>query len=174
MHMQTKDKKLKKLVDAKAATAQEIMDNCRVWVPQAIRKGQENNHKVYFSWDNASIHPKSQQQLAALGIRPDQLRGPPPYSPDFHEMIEHRFGEVKEGLVVQLYKAGFDNVDAVMAAEAIRDLCIKGITAAKVAADISQQIFSYQVVSAPVTTTITKGNKSYQGTNGGYGPKGAR
>jgi hypothetical protein len=162
----------KKLVDAKAATTQEIMDNCRVWVPNAIRKGQENNHKVYFSWDNASIHPRTQQQLAALCIRPDQLRGPPPHSPDFHELVEHRFGEVKEGLVVLLYKAGFDKVDARMVADAIKGLCTTKITAAKVAADIPQQILAYQVVSAPVTTTITKGNKSYKGTNCGYGPKG--
>lgn len=149
------------------------MDNCKVWLPKALDHGRENHYQVFVSWDNASIHPGTAQELQQLGLTPQQLIGPPANSPDFHEMIEHRFGDVKEELVKVIYKAGFENVTPRLVVDAVVGLC-EEISAAKVAADIPKQILAYQVVAAPETATITSGGKTYKGTNGAYGPKGVR
>lgn len=149
------------------------MDHCRVWVPKARAAAARDGFQLLVSWDNASFHPNTPQELAQLGLTQEQLIGPPANSPDFHEMIEHRFGEVKEEVVCVLYRAGFDNIDPHKVACAAKDLCWR-ITPAKVAADIPQQIFAYKVVAADESVTLSSGNKSYQGTNGGYGPRGVR
>jgi hypothetical protein len=159
--------------DAKAATKEEILDHCSIWVPKAMELARRDNFNMLVSWDNASIHPNTQQELTRLGLTQQQLIGPPANSPDFHELIEHRFGEVKEGLVTVIYKFGFDKVNSRVVADAVKDLCCL-ITPAKVAADIPQQIFAYRVVAAPEDVTLSHGHKSYKGTFGGYGPRGVR
>jgi hypothetical protein len=163
-------------------TAQEFADNLSAFLPsmqqQAIGTGRihlEGDNTLRFehfrymvSLDNASIHnPKDYHQ--SLGW-PATWISHPAHSPDLHQIIEHRFAELKQWLVNRIYQIGWDRCDVRVIRQLVLEFCW-GITPEKIQADLENLKLCYKIVAAPAGQVITVGQRSYLGTGGGWPAK---
>jgi hypothetical protein len=154
---------------AKACTAEEFADNLSCFLPQCQQQliaTSGYNHLV--SVDNASIHGLQDTQHN-LGY-PGTFLMHPPHSPDLHQVIEHRFAELKQYLVDRVYQIGFECCNAKLLRQIVVEYAAT-ITPAKIQADIQNLIKCYKVVAADSNTEVQFGHESYKGVAGGWPPK---
>ena len=154
---------------AKACTAEEFADNLSCFLPhlqQLLISTNGCNHLV--SVDNASIHGIQDTQHI-LGY-PETFLKHPAHSPDLHQVIEHRFAELKQYIVDRVYQVGFDRCNVKMLRQFVLEYCAT-ITPAKIQADIQNLIKCYKVVAADSYTWVQFGHENYAGAAGGWPPK---
>ena len=123
------------------------------------------------SWDNASIH-QFPGGVARLGLQPDQYLELPPQSPDFHQLIEHCFGNLKNDLVVALYKQFWE-----APRKETQDWVIAwchALKPSKLQKGLAKLPVLYRIVSAPKGYPVWDGHKFTEGTGGDWAPKGWR
>jgi len=154
---------------AKACTAEEFADNLSCFLPQHQQKlhaATGYNHLV--SVDNASIHGV-QDSKHILGY-PETFLRHPAHSPDLHQVIEHRFAELKQYLVNRVYEVGFERCTVKLLRDFVMEYAAS-ITPAKIQADIQNLINCYQVVAADGYNWVQIGHENYAGAAGGWPPK---
>ena len=157
---------------AKAATKQEIFDNCKVWVPQALQQAQQMHRPCWVSWDNASIHNFTEDLggLAALNLTQHQHIVLPARSPDLHQIIEKCFARLKADLVASMYKVGWDQVTPEWVAQWVIDWC-EAIKAETIQDGLNLLPKLYTAVSTPKGQVVYVDGSQIAGTDGGYAKK---
>jgi hypothetical protein len=93
----------------------------------------------------------------------------PAHSPDLHQVIEHRFAELKQHLVNRVYQLGFENVTTAALRLFVLEYCMT-ITPQLIQADIQNLVKCYQVVRAPIGSSVLINNRSVDGVAGGWPP----
>lgn len=155
---------------AKACTAEEFADNLNSFLPQLQQKliaATGWNHLV--SLDGASIH-KVQDAPYILGY-PETFLNHPAHSPDLHQVIEHRFAELKQYLVNRVYQIGFERCTVQLLRQIVLEFCATQITPAKIESELANLKLCYQVVAAPTYQWVLVGTQNYAGVAGGWPPK---
>lgn len=94
----------------------------------------------------------------------------PAHSPDLHQVIEHRFAELKQHLVNRVYQLGFENVTTAALRLFVLEYCMT-ITPQLIQADIQNLVKCYQVVRTPIGSSLLINNRSVDGVAGGWPPK---
>ena len=97
----------------------------------------------------------------------------PKYSPDLHQVIEHRFAPLKWVLTQQLYRLGFDAV-AGYGMGLLREMTVsycKSIPPAQIQSDLARLVDCWKVVAANPTETVLINNRHVQGVGGAMPPK---
>lgn len=94
----------------------------------------------------------------------------PAHSPDLHQVIEHRFAELKQYLVNRVYELGFENVTTTALRGFVMEYCAS-ITSLLIRADIQNLINCYQVVRTPVGQSVLINHRPVDGVGGGWPPK---
>jgi hypothetical protein len=94
----------------------------------------------------------------------------PPHSPDLHQVIEHRFAEMKQHLVNRVYQLGFQNVTTAALRHFVLEYC-HSITPQLIQADLRNLVNCYQVVRTPVGSSVLIDGKPVDGVGGGWPPK---
>jgi len=160
----------KKGTVAKACTAEEFADNLSCFLPQCQAEfmKKEGGYNHFVSVDGASIHGIQDTQHK-LGY-PETFLRHPAHSPDLHQVIEHRFAELKQYLVDRVYQIGFERCNVQVLRQIVLDYAAT-ITPAKIKADIQNLIKCYQVVAADSYTWVQFGHENYAGAAGGWPPK---
>lgn len=107
-----------------------------------------------------------------MGIPNEQIVLPK-YSPDLHQVIEHRFGPLKLHLVQQLYRFGWEALAAGgmgLLRQLVVNFC-RTITPAQIQSDLPRLINCYKIVAAKCTETVLINGRHVQGVEGGRPPK---
>lgn len=158
--------------EAKGATLEEIADNCACWMAKAqqqVQKGDDRNRLFRVSMDNPSIH-----QIPISMLNYGQTTGTlvqlPAYSPDLHQVIEHRFANMKQYLVQCIYRDGWGNVTQQHLRQYVLDYC-KTITPELIKGEVERLKDCYRVVAAAEGSVVQVGQRQYVGTNGKFAPK---
>lgn len=121
------------------------------------------------SLDGASIH-KLQDAPHVLGY-PFHFLNHPAHSPDLHQVIEHRFAELKQYLVNRVYQIGFQRCTVQVLRQIVLEFCATQITPAKIVSELANLKLCYQIVAAPTYTWVLVGKQNYAGVAGGWPPK---
>ncbi len=158
---------------AKACTTEEFADNLSCFLPYCQNllldsTGEYEGSRHLVSLDNASIH-SLQDTRHNLGY-PGAFVIHPAHSPDLHQVIEHRFAELKQYLVDRVYQIGFERCNVQLLRQIVLEYAAT-ITPGKIKADIQNLIKCYQVVAADSDTEVHFGHESYKGVAGGWPPK---
>lgn len=95
----------------------------------------------------------------------------PPHSPDLHQVIEHRFAELKQYLVNRVYQYGFNRCTVQVLRQFVLEFCRDKITPAKIKDDIENLLHCYEIVAAPTSQWVQVGQQHYAGVAGGWPPK---
>ena len=154
---------------AKACTAEEFADNLSCFLPQfqqLLIATRGCNHLV--SVDNATIHTVHDTPHI-LGF-PETFLNHPAHSPDLHQVIEHRFAELKQYIVNRVYQVGFERCNVKLLRQFVMEYAAT-ITPAVIKADIQNLIKCYQVVAADGYNWVQFGKENYAGAAGGWPPK---
>jgi hypothetical protein len=132
------------------------------------------------SVDGASIHRVGKMPTPHPRPRPSypnymlgyasQFLPHPPHSPDLHQVIEHRFAEMKQHLVNRVYQLGFQNVTTAALRHFVLEYC-HSITPQLIQADLRNLVNCYQVVRTPVGSSVLIDGKPVDGVGGGWPPK---
>lgn len=132
------------------------------------------------SVDNASIHnvgrmhkpvplPRPNYPNYQLGYASTFLPHPA-HSPDLNQVIEHRFAELKQYIVNNVYQVGFANVNPAMVWSFVQNYC-RTITPQIIQADIQNLVNCYQVVRTARGSCVVINGKNVDGVGGGWPPK---
>jgi hypothetical protein len=95
----------------------------------------------------------------------------PAYSPDLHQVIEHRFAELKQYLVNRVYEIGFERCNMQVLRAIVLEFCRNEIPTAKIVKELENLKLCYKIVAAPINTWVQVGNQNYAGVAGGWPPK---
>ena len=95
----------------------------------------------------------------------------PAHSPDLHQVIEHRFAELKQYLVNRVYQIGFERCTVQLLRQIVLEFCATQITPAKIQSELANLKLCYQVVAAPTYQWVLVGRQNYAGVAGGWPPK---
>lgn len=154
------------------------MDNLNCFLPdlqvhaKAHTKDDEAKTPDPFNYlvsvDGCSIH-KLMKEECSFGY-PSIFLPHPAYSPDLHQVIEHRFAELKQYLVNRVYEYGFENVD-VGVLRGFVDAFFLTVTPQSIEADLANLLNCYRVVSTPTYCSVLINGVNVQGVGGGWPPK---
>lgn len=140
--------------------------NC--FLPLQQQWARAHGYEASVSMDGCPIHD--------LGDCPYDFGQPgawlqhPPYSPDMHLLIEHRFAELKQFVVDRVYQVGFERCTVWTIRQFVLQFC-STITPQLIQEDLENLIMCYKIVAAPTTQFVTIGHESYRGVAGGWPPK---
>lgn len=107
-----------------------------------------------------------------MGIQNEQIVLPK-HSPDLHQLIEHRFGPLKLGIVNQLYRLGWEAVTAGgmgILRQMVVNYC-RSITPAQLQSELPRLVECYKVVACNTTESARINGRMVQGVGGGRPPK---
>lgn len=179
--MQTKRSKGR--TAAKACTTEEYADLLSTFLPVLQHQAIGWGFRHLVSVDGASIHRVGRMPTPhphPPGWRPaspnyqlgyaSTFLPHPPHSPDLHQVIEHRFAELKQYLVNSVYQVGFGNVTSELLRAFVLEYC-STITPQLIQADILNLVKCYQVVACRVGASVLINGKSVAGVGGGWPPK---
>lgn len=175
--MQTKDSKYVK--PACSATAQEIADNLMEgYFKTGVVRAREQGWEPKLSMDNPNfhkVHPDFCNFLEEIDEKTTymHLLELPSYSPDLHQLVEHPFGGVKQGMVNGLYRLSWEPARA-GDMQQLRDMVVarcEAITPQQVESGLKQLEDCYKVVAAPRTGCVLINKHWVQGVEGGRPPK---
>ena len=179
--MQTK--RSKKREAAKACTAEEYADLLKSFLPRLQEYAIQRGYRHLVSVDGASIHKllkyptpnpcsargNTQRSAFQLGYASTFLPHPA-HSPDLHQVIEHRFAEMKQHLVNRVYQLGWERVTPAVLRGFVLEYC-QTITPQLIQADIRNLVQCYQVVGTPVGSSTVINGKAVAGVGGGWPAK---
>jgi hypothetical protein len=177
--LQTKASKGK--TAAKAATTEEYADLLSTFLPRLqVQAISLWGFRHLVSVDGASIHKVGKMPTPHPRPRPSypnymlgyasQFLPHPAHSPDLHQVIEHRFAEMKQYLVNRVYQLGFENVTSASLRQFVLEYC-RTITPQVIQADIRNLVECYQVVRTPVGCSVLINGRPVDGVGGGWPPK---
>jgi hypothetical protein len=130
---------------------------------------ERTGRRLYVSLDGASIHNMKEARWS-LGW-PDRFLNHPAHSPDLHQVIEHRFAELKQYIVERVYAVGFENCTSGVLRQFVLDFCATRITPELIQRELANLQLCYQVVAAPNYQWVLAGQQYYCGVAGGWPPK---
>lgn len=151
---------------ARGPTAQEISDEFSSWIQLAKQLGQENNHKVYITYDNPRIHPTA-DTLSALGLPAESDMGLPDHSPDLHQLVEHGNDRAKRGIMRACSKHGWNHLDPNKILAIVKGV-VTSMPPESFRADLANLINCYRIVSTPEGERVDGMPEWVKGTGGGY------
>jgi hypothetical protein len=130
---------------------------------------ERTGRRLYVSLDNASIHNMKEVDLS-LGW-PDRFLKHPAHSPDLHQVIEHRFAEMKQYIVERVYQTGFHKVNSRVLKQFVLEFCRDRISPEIIQKELVNLKLCYQVVATPNYQWVLAGKQYYCGVAGGWPPK---
>lgn len=153
---------------------EEFVDNLNCFLPHTQNTALDTPKKwggpfnYLVSVDGCSIH-KLMKEDYSLGYASTFLPHPA-YSPDLHQVIEHRFAELKQYLVNRVYHQGFENVDVGVLRGFVADF-FNTVTPVTIEADLINLVNCYRVVATPTYCSVLINGVNVQGVGGGWPPK---
>jgi hypothetical protein len=121
------------------------------------------------SLDGALIHDV--KELPNRVGYPNVFLYHPAHSPDMHQVIEHRFAELKQYLVNRVYQIGWEHCDIQQLRQFVLEFCETSITPEKIQRELENLLLWYKVVSAKPDEWVLAGTQHYPGVAGGWPPK---
>jgi hypothetical protein len=139
-------------------------------LPQTQQKYIERTGRRHVvSLDGALIHDVKEMPQR-LGY-PDVFLSHPAHSPDMHQVIEHRFAELKQYLVNRVYQVGWEQCTVQRLREFVLEFCDTRITPEMIQSELNNLLLCYKVVAAEPNEWVLAGTKHYAGVAGGWPPK---
>lgn len=159
--------------DAKSATLEETADNLSCFATQLQQQAIDQGFRLMFSMDNAPIH-NVKPEMVNFG-QTSLLLPHPANSPDLHQVVEHRFADMKQHVVTRMYQVGFDTVqqNPALLQQFVLEYC-QTITPQLIESELENLVKCYQVVACPGYSAVVIDGKNVEGVGGNWPRKGLR
>jgi hypothetical protein len=88
-----------------------------------------------------------------------------------HQVIEHRFAELKQYLVNKVYQVGWEHCSVQLLRQFVLEFCETRISPELIERELDNLVLCYQVVAAQPNVWVQAGTCQYPGVAGGWPPK---